>query len=546
MTKTTNFIDGVWQEGSLGTLEMINPSYGTKLGEIARSGATDVDLAVQAANRAFSSGWKQTPAAERGRMLRKAADLLLQHADELAEIESADTGKPLRQAQNDARQIARYLEFYAGAAEHIHGETIPVSAEHLVFTKRVPLGVTGHIIPWNYPLQMTGRTLGAALAAGNATILKPAEDACLGVVRAIELMADAGFPPGVINLITGTGEEAGQALADHPGIQHLAFTGSPEIGAHVMKCSATHIRPVVLELGGKSPQVVFADADLARALPVLVNAIIQNAGQTCSAGSRILVQEEIHDLLVERLSARFRSLVVGPADQNPDVGPLVSKKQLERVRTFVDEALTAGAEIAAQASIGVASMGSPSPDSPSADSTSQDSFAPDSPSADSTSQDSFAPDSPSADSTSQDSFAPESPVPESPVPESPVPESPSHGFFYPPTLVTRVDPQSTIARKEVFGPVLVVIPFRDEEEAIRLANDVEYGLVAAVWTETIGRAHRVADAIDAGQVYVNGYGAGGGVELPFGGMKKSGFGREKGFEALHEVTAVKTYVINKG
>ena len=521
MTKATNFIDGVWQEGSLGTLEMINPSYGTKIGEIARSGASDVDLAVRAANRAFSSVWKQTPAAERSRMLRKAADLLLHHADELAEIESADTGKPLRQAQNDARQIVRYLEFYAGAAEHIHGDTIPVSAEHLVFTKRVPLGVTGHIIPWNYPLQMTGRTLGAALAAGNATVLKPAEDACLAVVRAIELMSKAGFPPGVINLVTGTGEEAGQALADHPGIHHLAFTGSPEVGAHVMKCSAAHIRPVVLELGGKSPQVVFADADLERALPVLVNAIIQNAGQTCSAGSRVLVQQEIHDLLVERLADRFRSLVVGPADGNPDVGPLVSEKQLERVRTFVDEAVSEGAEFAAQATVDFAPSGSPSQSYPSPDSTSQSSH-------------------------SLETLSPDSSAPDSSAPDSSAPDFPSHGFFYPPTLLTHVDPQSTIARKEVFGPVLVVIPFRDEEEAIRLANDVEYGLVAAVWTENLGRAHRVADAIDAGQVYVNGYGAGGGVELPFGGMKKSGFGREKGFEALHEVTAVKTYVINKG
>jgi len=312
-------------------------------------------------------------------------------------------------------------------------------------------------------------------------------------------------------LVTETGEEAGQALADHPGIHHLAFTGSPEVGAHVMKCSAAHIRPVVLELGGKSPQVVFADADLERALPVLVNAIIQNAGQTCSAGSRVLVQQEIHDLLVERLADRFRSLVVGPADGNPDVGPLVSEKQLERVRTFVDEAVTAGAEIAAQATVDFAPSGSPSQSYQSQDSPSQSSH--------------------SLETLSPDSSAP---------------DFPSHGFFYPPTLLTHVDPQSTIARKEVFGPVLVVIPFRDEEEAIRLANDVEYGLVAAVWTENLGRAHRVADAIDAGQVYVNGYGAGGGVELPFGGMKKSGFGREKGFEALHEVTVVKTYVINKG
>jgi acyl-CoA reductase-like NAD-dependent aldehyde dehydrogenase len=234
-----------------------------------------------------------------------------------------------------------------------------------------------------------------------------------------------------------------------------------------------------------------------------------------------LVQQEIHDLLVERLADRFLSLVVGPADGNPDVGPLVSEKQLDRVRTFVDEAVSEGAEIAAQATVDFTPSGSPSQSYPS-------------------------PDSPSQSSHSLETLSPDSSAPDSSAPDSSAPDFPYHGFFYPPTLLTHVDPQSTIARKEVFGPVLVVIPFRDEEEAIRLANDVEYGLVAAVWTENLGRAHRVADAIDAGQVYVNGYGAGGGVELPFGGMKKSGFGREKGFEALHEVTAVKTYVINKG
>ncbi len=475
MTKAKNYINGKWVDGSLGTLDMVNPSYDTKAGEIARSGKEDVDAAVKAARSAFEGAWGKTSAEDRGRLLYQAAQILLDHVDELAELESKDTGKPMKQAKTDATLIARYFEFYAGAADKFHGDTIPFKDGYTVYTQRVPLGVTGHIIPWNYPLQMTGRTLAPALAAGNAVVFKPAEDACLAVVRAFELISELDFPAGALNLVTGLGQEAGAALANHPGIDHMAFTGSPEVGIEIMKNSANHIRPVLLELGGKSPQVIFNDADLDAALPVVVNAIIQNAGQTCSAGSRLVIQEDIHDDFVDKLIERFKKIKVGAADSNPDIGPIINKKQLKRVEDFVKRAEESGATILAQA------------------------------------------------------------------------EKPKgNGYFFPPTLMGRVNNDSYIAQNEVFGPVLAVIPFKDEADAIRIANDVEYGLIAAVWTKDNGRAHRVTNAIHAGQVYVNGYGAGGGVELPFGGMKKSGFGREKGFEAMYDVTAVKTVVINHG
>ena len=475
MSRAQNYINGTWVDGSLGTLDMVNPSYDSKAGEIARSGKEDVDAAVKAARAAFDGEWGKTDAATRGKLLYNVALLLEKHADELAELESKDTGKPMKQAKTDAALIARYFEFYAGAADKLHGDSIPFMNGYTVYSQRVPLGVTGHIIPWNYPLQMTGRTLAPALAAGNATVIKPAEDACLAVVRAFELIAEAEFPNGTVNLVTGLGEEAGAALANHPGIDHMAFTGSPEVGKLVMKNSADHIRPVLLELGGKSPQVVFNDADLEAAMPVIVNAIIQNAGQTCSAGSRLVIQKEIHDEVVDELIHRFKNLKVGPADQDLDVGPIINKKQLERVKNFVARAEEDGAVILAQS------------------------------------------DMPQGD-----------------------------GYFFPPTLMGKVTNDSFIAQKEVFGPVLTIIPFEDEADAIRIANDVEYGLIAAVWTRDNGRAHRVSNSINAGQVYINGYGAGGGVELPFGGMKKSGFGREKGFEALYDVTTVKTVIINHG
>lgn len=475
MSKAQNFIDGKWVDGSLGVIEMINPSHDTVIGHIARSNAADVDAAVRAARAAYEGAWGQTPAVERGRILQRVAQILLAHTEELAQLESADAGKPLRQARADALMVARYFEFYAGAADKLHGETIPYQNGFTVYTTREPYGVTGHIIPWNYPLQMTGRTLAPALAAGNAVVFKPAEDACLAVVRMFELMEHAGFPAGAVNMVTGYGHEAGAALSAHPGIDHMAFTGSPEVGSLVMESMARNRRPVVLELGGKSPQIVFEDADLDAALPVIVNAIIQNAGQTCSAGSRLVIQRSIQEQFVERLIERFKAVKVGPAETDPDIGPIISKKQLGRVESLVQIALDAGARIIAQA-----------------------------------------------------------------------PKPGGNGFFFPPTLLGWVDNESFIAQNEVFGPVLAVIPFDDEADALRIANATPFGLVGAVWTRDIGKAHRLVKGIRAGQVFVNTYGAGGGVELPFGGVKQSGFGREKGFEALHHVTTTKTVVIHHG
>lgn len=475
MSRSKNFINGSWVDGSLGVLSMINPSHDTVIGQIARSGPKDIDTAVNAARAAYEGTWGNTPPHERGRILHRISQILFEHAEELALIESADCGKPLKQARSDAQMVARYFEFYAGAADKFHGETIPYQNGYTVYTWREPFGVTGHIIPWNYPLQMTGRTLAPALATGNATILKPAEEACLSIVRLFELIESAGLPPGAINLVTGRGDEAGAALANHSEIDHLAFTGSPEVGTIVMQSMAKNRRPVVLELGGKSPQIVFEDADMDAVLPVIVNAIIQNAGQTCSAGSRLVIHESIYDSFIERLAERFNAITVGPAELDLDIGPIISKTQLEHVSKLVDLAVKAGATILAQAK----------------------------------------------------------------MPEG-------NGYYYPPTLLGRTKNDSFIAQIEVFGPVLAVIPFKDEDEALSIANGSLYGLVAGVWTRDISRAHRMAKKIKAGQIFINSYGAGGGVELPFGGVKESGFGREKGFEALYHVTTTKTIVISHG
>ena len=460
------------------TLPMVDPSDGKDFAAIARGTAPDIDRAVSAARAARDGAWGRLAPVEKGRLLARLARAILDHADELALVEARDCGKPMQQARADVTACARYFEFYGGACDKFHGETIPYPAGYTVLTWREPHGVTGHIIPWNYPLQIFGRSVGGALAAGNACVVKPAEDACLSLLRVAGLAAEIGLPEGALNIVTGLGSEAGAALAAHPGIEHLSFTGSPATGSRVAQEAARRHCPVTLELGGKGPQVVFADADLDAALPVLVNAIVQNAGQTCSAGSRLLVEQSRYEEVLERLGARFAALKVGPAFADLDCGPLIRSGQLERVRGFLADAERAGIATVAKGTI--------------------------------------------------------------------VAEAPPSGYYVEPHLLRDVPPTCRLACDEVFGPVLAAMPFAGEADAVRLANATEFGLVAGIWTRDGGRQLRMARAVRSGQVFVNNYGAGGGVELPFGGVKSSGHGREKGFEALYGFTVLKTVVLQHG
>ena len=355
------------------------------------------------------------------------------------------------------------------------GETIPYQNGYTVLTLREPQGVTGHIVPWNYPMQIFGRSVGGSLAAGNACVVKPAEDACLSLLRVAEIAAEVGFPAGAINVVTGFGHEAGDALTRHPGIDHISFTGSPHIGKLVVQTAAEHHTPVTTELGGKSPQVVFADADFDAMVPVLVNAIVQNAGQTCSAGSRVLVERSVYEAVIARLTKAFEQLRVGPAEMDLDCGPLIRHTQLQRVKGFLDEAKRDGLTIAAQGHL--------------------------------------------------------------------VKEASTDGFYQVPTLIRDVPPTHRLAQEEVFGPVIAIMPFDDEAHAVALANGTEFGLVSSIWTRDGARQMRLARQMRSGQVFINNYGAGGGIELPFGGVKASGHGREKGFEALYSFTVLKTISI---
>jgi len=459
-------------------LDVVSPVDGGLFAKIAAGTTQDVDAAVKAARAAFEGAWGKLTATERGRLLMKLALIVEAHADELAALESRDNGKPLRQSRADAVALARYLEYYGTAADKLHGDVIPYLGTHYVGVERVPHGVTGHIVPWNYPMQIFGRSVGAALAAGNATVVKPAEDASLTILRVSQFAREAGFPDGALNIVTGLGRVAGAALAAHPGIDFLSFTGSPETGTAVQTAAAKNHVGVTLELGGKSAQVVFDDADLERALPTLVNAIIQNGGQTCSAGSRMLVQRSIFNNVVSAVAERFRALRAGHPEREPDLGPMINQAQQRRVLGYLERARSEGLPVMGE---GVVAL-----------------------------------------------------------------DAPAEGFYVPPVFFAPVPHESMLSQEEVFGPVLVATPFEDEAEAIRLANGTPYGLVAGVWTRDAMRSTRVARSMRAGQVFVNCYGAGGGIELPFGGFGRSGHGREKGFEGLIEFTTTRTLVIAQG
>jgi aldehyde dehydrogenase (NAD+) len=443
-----------------------DPGVGDSLIDVAAAGQADVDRAVAAA-REGADAWQRVEPPERGRRLLAVAESIRDHKAELARLESLDQGKPLWAARGSIETAARYMEFYAGLADKIHGDTIPLDGSWNSKTIPEPYGVSAQVTPWNYPITQLTRGAAPALAAGNAVVTKPAEQTPLTTIRVAQLAYEAGLPAGALNAISGFGPEAGEPLVSHDDVDVVTFTGSRVTGQRVMESAATQMTPVTLELGGKSPAIVFEDADVDQVVESLLLGILRNAGQTCSASSRLLVTESLHDEVVNRFVSKANDYELGHGLENPDMGPLVSEEQFEKVLNYIEVGKREGATLRTGG-------GSTQP-----------------------------------------------------------------GYFVEPTVFTGVTHDMRIAQEEIFGPVIAVSTFTDEDEAIELANDVEYGLVAGVFTSDYERANRVARAIDAGQIFINDWFAGG-VETPFGGYKQSGVGREKGAQAVKEYTQLKT------
>ena len=452
------------------TFETMNPATGVALATLARAKREDVDAAVASANKAFAT-WSRMDPNERARILWRVGELVMGKLEELARLEALDTGKPIANARLiDVPRTADTFFYFSGWATKVHGETIPVRGPMLNYTVREPLGVIGAILPWNFPLLLAARKIAPALAVGNTVVVKPPEEASLTTVALAKIMAEAGVPEGVVNVLTGYGEEVGAALVEHPGVAKISFTGGTETGKIIMRAAASTLKRLSLELGGKSPNIVFADADVAAAASAAVTAAFYNQGELCTAGSRLLVDRAVHDQVLEIVAKGARALVPGdPLDPKTQMGPLISAEHRDKVVGYVTSGETEGAKRVA---------GDPRPGG-------------------------------------------------------------DAGYFVNPTVFSGVAEKMKIAREEIFGPVLSVIPFDDLDDAARIASATEFGLAAGVWTRDIGKAHTLAARLRAGTVWINTYNRFDAAS-PYGGYKQSGFGRENGRAVLDELTQVKS------